>query len=149
MPITKVKGSNVCLFVGDIDKKVIAASTSCKIGISMATIKTSSKDSGDFEESIDGRFTWTMDSEQFMTTGTDTAKLSYDDILAMILAKELITVTIGQTTGVLPASLGTGKALKGTAWITKCDNDAKDGDAATYSISLEGSGELVNAVPGV
>ena len=143
MPVTKVKGSNVCLFTGTTTKKVFAASTDCKLSVTMGTIKTSNKDSGDFEESMDGLISWNMTSDNMKTTngGTpDAALLTYDEVVDMILAKTIITVTIGETTGVLPHVLGTGKGLVGTAWITKCDDDNKSGDISTFSVTLEGTG---------
>lgn len=145
MSITKIKGSNVCLFTGTTTKKVFAASSACKLSLTMGTIKTSNKDSGDFEESMDGLFSWTMDSDQMKTTngGTpDTAALTYDEVVELMLAKTIITVTIGETTGVLPLALGTGKGLVGSAWITKCDDDNKAGDISTFSVTLEGTGAL-------
>jgi len=58
------------------------------------------------------------------------------------LQKTPVVITIGATTGVMPQVKGTGKVLSGSAIITKLDLDAKDQSAVTYTISLEGTGEL-------
>ena len=138
-----VKGKDVCLFIGEaLAKKVIAHATSCKISISVATVKTTSKDSGNFEESESMRISWNVDSEQFKSVGTDADRLAFDEMVASTLAGLPVTVTIGSVTGAMPQALGTGKAFVGTAIITKFDNDNKDGDNSSYSVSMEGTGEL-------
>ena len=146
---TVVNATNICLFFGEtaILRKVIAHSDSCKISMSAATIKTTSKDSGDWENSIVSRLSWSADNSSYKSVGVDATRLLFDDVMALFLAKTPITVTIGEITGVMPPVLGTtAKVLSGLAIITKLDLDAKDADKATYSISLEGTGPLTNAL---
>ena len=141
---TIVNGSDVVLFVtttGAI-KNPIAMSTSCKIAITMGIIKTSSKDNGQFESSIGGRFSWSADSEQFYSIDVDPDRQSFDELMTLFLAKTPIVITIAKTTGVMPQVPGTGKVLSGTVLITKLDMDAKDDNAVTYSISMEGISAL-------
>jgi len=143
MGSTVVKGTDVCLFIGTaLAKKPIAFATSCKISIAASTSKTTSKDSGKWEESVQQRFSWSIDSEQFKSIGTDAGRLLFADMLTSMLAGVPVTVTIGECTGVMPQVLGVGKSFVGTAIITKFDADGKDGDSATYSVSMEGTGEL-------
>jgi predicted secreted protein len=145
MSTTVVKGTDVCLFIGTaLAKKVIAHATSCKISIAASTTKVTSKDSGKWEESIVQRFNWNVDSEQFKSVGVDADRLTFDDMVTSMLAGVPITVTVGEVTGAMPQVLGVGKSFVGTAIITKFDTDGKDGDAATYSVSMEGTGELTH-----
>jgi predicted secreted protein len=146
MSTTVLNGTDVCLFIGTDTKKVIAMSDSCKISMTLATIKTSNKDSGSFETSVGSRFSWSIDSSQFEAVGTDADRLLFDDLMVLFLAKTPITVTMGAVTGAFPQVLGTGKNLSGTAIITKLDKDAKDASGVTNAITLEGTGALTNAV---
>lgn len=143
-----LNGSDVCLFIGPkATQKVIAMSDSCKISLSLATIKTSSKDSGDWESEQATRMSWSADSSQFMPADPDAARLVFDDLFDLMIAKTPIQIMIGQITGALPQVLGTGKAMQGMAIITKLDPDFKDADKVTYSITLNGTGALTNSVP--
>jgi predicted secreted protein len=142
-----VNGTDVCLFmeIGQVTGsttgttlEVVALSTGCKINIQNSTIKTSSKDSGKFESSIAGRFSYTIDGDGFYSTDADASRITYDQLMGAFLSGKTLTVTIGQTTGVLPQVKGSGKMLVGKVIITKFDADFKDQSAATFSISMEG-----------
>ena len=147
----KVMGQNVCLFVSSgstsgTTAQVLALATSCKISITLATINTANKDDGDFESVLPTRFSWTIDGDGFYSVDADAARFTFDELMAMYLAKTPIGVAIGSTTGVMPQVVGTGKVLSGQAYITKLDIDAKDANAVTYTISLQGTGALAYGV---
>ena len=148
MASTVVNGRDVCLFLSasgvttGSTKSVIALSTGCKIGIQMSTIKTSTKDSGKFESSIAGRYSYTVDSDGFYSLDADASRVTFDQLMGAFLSGTTITCTIGGTTGVLPQVPGSGKTLVGTCLITKLDMDAKDDSAITFNITLEGIGAL-------
>lgn len=139
----QVLGKDLMLFVGG---KAIALATSCKIGISAETIDTQSKDSGIWNEKDIKKLGWNCSSENCFSADLDIN--GYDALFAMMVAAQPINVAFGipvnkstempESGWKLPASPYKGKAL-----ITSLELNAPDGDKATFSVSMDGTGELL------
>jgi len=150
-----VNGTDLCLFIGASGAtKCIALATSCKIGISMATRQISSKDStGSWEENVAARLSWTCDSDNLYTADLDsesgaTSGYSYSHLADLMIARTPIIITVGEVTteGMgYEQTLGTGKTLTGSAYITGIDLNAPDQDNSTFTISMIGTGALTHA----
>lgn len=140
----QVLGKDLMLFVGG---KAIALSTSCKIGVSAETIDTQSKDSGIWNEKDIKKIGWNCSSENCFSADADIN--GYDALFAMMVAAQPVDVAFGipsnKANGLpdigwaAPAKPYTGKAL-----ITSLELNAPDGDKATFSVSLDGTGVLTN-----
>lgn len=139
----QVLGKDLMLFVGG---KAIALATSCKIGISAETIDTQSKDSGIWNEKDIKKLGWNCSSENCFSADLDIN--GYDALFAMMVAAQPIDVAFGipvnkstempESGWRLPVSPYKGKAL-----ITSLELNAPDGDKATFSVSMDGTGALI------
>jgi len=77
---------------------------------------------------------------------TDQTSFSYDDIIALMVARTPIPIFSATATGSAPGwvhATGAGSGYTGNAIITDVSLDAKDDDNATFSITLEGTGGLI------
>lgn len=127
----------------------IAFSTAAKLEISLDTREISSKDGGYWKEHQAGRLAWTAGSDALYTevlTGTATTT-SFDELYALMIARTAVTVVFGAATGAAGAQTNdaTKKKFTGSAIITALSINAPDNDTTTYSITLQGTGALVNA----
>ena len=139
-------GTDLMLFRNQAEKPVaLGAATSCKLDVSVATLETSSKDSGKWVEKKAGKISWTASSENLCIFG------EYRQLYEIMITREPVeiefsTVANASVDGV-PVGGWTSKAdgLKGNAIITSISLNAPDGDNATYSVSFEGVGALKEA----
>lgn len=139
-------GTDLMLFRHNGEKATaLGAATSCKLDVSVATLETSSKDSGKWVEKQAGKISWTASSENLCIFG------EYRQLYEIMITRQPIeiefsTVANASVDGV-PVGGWTSKAdgLKGNAIITSISLNAPDGDNATYSVSFEGVGALQEA----
>ena len=116
---------------------LLGASTSCTVSYSLDTFETTNKDSSHTKAYLPAAHGWTMDCEAFYTTDETNAP---DNLMAALSARTQIDVEFNQ------ASATTGDyKYTGKAYITSCTLNAPNEDAATYSISLQGTGALTIA----
>jgi predicted secreted protein len=133
-------------------KLFLAYSTNAKLTISNKSRDVSSKDSGLFTNKEYGRYDWTMSSDQlFALTATGSTltgnTTSADAIFGFMLAQQKVYVAFASKSGVSPSWTinAAKKSFTGTALITKFDLTSKDGDTPTFTIDLEGDGQLTFA----
>lgn len=146
----QVLGKDLMLFA---DSKAIALATSCKLGISAETIDTQSKDSGIWNEKDIKKLGWNCSSENLFSADADANANTYDTLFALMIARKPIDIAFGIPTNKadkLPSSGWTLPAApyRGKALITSIELNAPDGDKATFSVSLDGTGELAKASAG-
>lgn len=140
-----VYGGSMMLFVTSGSTKYpIGFSTSAKLDLTMDVRDISSKDSGYWKEKAAGKWDWNASTEGLMAYSLTATTLDVQDLYNFMLERTLVTVTFGIASGSTPSwQLDTGsKYFQGTAYITSLSLNAPDGDNATYSISLDGSGSL-------
>lgn len=140
----QVLGKDLMLFVGG---KAIALATSCKIGMSAETIDTQSKDSGIWNEKDIKKLGWNCSSENCFSADADIN--GYDKLFALMVAAQPVDIAFG-----IPDNCGNSlpaagwelpqKPYQGKALITSLELNASDGDKATFSVSLDGTGVLTN-----
>lgn len=146
-----ILGSELMLFVkGASGKtKALAASTSCKLTINANTLETSSKDSGKWTENQPAKLSWNCSSDNLFTIN------DYNELMDKCINREKVTVMFttahdfnnkdGVGSGWTESETADEnymKAWTGEAIITSIDMNAPDGDNATYTISMTGSGAL-------
>lgn len=116
---------------------LLGASTSCSVNFTLDTFETTNKDSGHKKAYLPAATGFTMDCEAFYTTDEANAP---DNIMAAINSRTKVNVEFNE------ASDTTGDyKYTGEAYITSCSLNAPNEDAATYSISLQGTGALTIA----
>lgn len=133
------KGRNLQVSIGG---KYYGFATSCDINISMETKEIAYKSpSGMWKEQTTETLSWDVNSEHLATVEQTDEKALFAAMTAgEPVAIEFSSVTYGADNAATKGTL----LYKGNAIITSFKlSAAKDGDA-TYSISLQGTGELTN-----
>ena len=142
-----IKGDELFLYVADgANNDPIAHGTSCSVDLSADTIEVSSKMSGSWKEFLVGQigFTVSCDSLISMTSG----HLSFQRLKNLMAAKTPIPIVIGKATGTDFAKDEANTYVHGMAVITSLSMKADKGTSCTSSISLQGTGELVDGAIG-
>lgn len=135
-----ILGTDLMLFKGGV---ALAASTSCKLTLNANVLETSSKDSGKWATKQASKLSWSCSSDNLFTI--DDYKALMDACIARTpIEVQFSTVQNPDSDNGIPTDGWKPKAdgYKGTAIITSVDMNAPDGDNATYTISMEGTGAL-------
>lgn len=146
-----IEGSNLMLFsnVGGSGSTMtaLAAATSCKIGLKGNVQSKKSKDSGCWDESDVTTLSWEASSDNLFTV-EDYKTLMNAMIMRNPINIQFSTVKNSDSVNGMPVTGWTANAdgFKGLALITSLDATGNNGDNATYSISLTGSGPLTPMV---
>ena len=120
-------------------KQTIAYSQDCKLTIDSGMAKATTKDSNGWEESIAGNNKWSISTNGLQEWTPSVNTYNITELATVILSKTLVTVYFE-----MPGTVGAGSlTFSGSAYITKVETDAKQAEAVTYSVELEGTGQLV------
>ena len=142
-----IEGSNLMLFsnVGGSGSTMtaLAAATSCKIGLKGNVQSKKSKDSGCWDESDITTLSWEASSDNLFTV-EDYKTLMTAMISRLPINLQFSTVKNSDSVNGMPVTgwVANTDGFKGLALITSLDATGNNGDNATYSISLTGSGPL-------
>lgn len=117
----------------------IANLTSTDFELSKDTIDATNKDGGNYKEFLVGLSGWTMNAEGIFEEDGSATGVSAKDLLDDIIAGAPITVVM---TSLVSGDL----KLSGSAIITSFAWNAPVNDVSTFSVSLQGSGELTVGV---
>ena len=142
MSATIINGTDLVM---TIDGLAVAGCEDHSISITASERSISSKDSGQWEESDFGRFSWECTLNAMVTF--DAGANNFAAIMTKFLAKSLVSIqSINATGGTIAAGVVTPLAgayiLSGGARIFKLDQTAKDADNVTFSCTLKGTGAL-------
>ena len=142
-----IKGRDLMLF--NSDGHSYAYATNHTLTITAETTDVSSKDHGVWGASEVSRYTWEITSENLYTTD------EYDSMFDTMLAGNAITVRFGLKTDQvdmsknvadgdtsLPYWTSQNTFYEGKVIITSLTANANNGDNATYSITLTGTGSI-------
>jgi predicted secreted protein len=122
----------------------LAFATSSKLTVNLSTREITSKDSANWTEKCAGRFDWSMSSENLMNFASTGSTLSTDELYNYFVLRCPVDVAFASASGTSPSwTVNTGvKRFVGCAIITSLDMNATNGETATYSVALEGTGTL-------
>tara|TARA_R110002110_G_scaffold10335_4_gene50754 strand:- start:2250 stop:2696 length:447 start_codon:yes stop_codon:yes gene_type:complete len=140
----QLNGTNLTVYAGS---DIIAYSTSCTININHSTRSTSSKESGGWEESMEGMRNWDVSCDALYAWltpgGSAIAGLTLSELFATYIGptRASFTLTFGVTTTVAGDT-----KYSGDAWMTSASLTAPLEDTSTYSVSFQGSGQLSQAI---
>lgn len=136
----KINGTNLVVYVntgGGLE--ACSFSQDCKLSIDMGTANATTKDSGGWDEIIATNGKWTMDTSglvDFHASGVH----NVGDLFTAMTAKNTVAVAF-QLTNPVTGDHG----WTGSAYITKLEQNAKDKDVVSYSVTFEGTGALTMA----
>ena len=123
----------------------IAFSTSAKLTINMKTREASSKDSGNWVDKLPGKLDWNVSTDALYSDGTLTGSSGYQTLYGYMVARSGMTMAFAQKSGTTQqwALDGSKNYFHGTVYITSLDVSSPDGEQVTFTMSAEGSGELL------
>jgi predicted secreted protein len=140
---TPIKGEFGVLFIAEDQAWLpIACLTSNSLASTVAEITRQTKCAPGVTEKSAGSFNYTLSAEgeyiDTTTAGGDDTKVSHDKLLALQIAKSLVTWRLDTDN-----SNATSKKYYGTALITDLNLDQAAGDAlSTFSATLSGNGAI-------
>ena len=156
------KGTDIMVFVKQSDiYKSIAHATSHTLSITGATTEVNSKDYGEFGSQEVQKINWEITSENLMTE-------DYETLFDLMIAKTKVDLVFGMksiTTSIEEQADGAGDyytpkdnvasgyqgAKQGKAIISSLQQNAPNGENATFSVTFTGVGAITrvaNAEPG-
>jgi len=136
-----VYGGNLMIFVSS---QPCAFSTNASLSISTEVREASSKDSENWKDKQPGRNEWSASTDVLYNMSTSGTTQSINDLWVYFTGGTQVAITFGSKTGTTPSwTLDSNmKYFSGNAIISAFEFTAPDGETATASISLEGSGAL-------
>lgn len=132
----KIAGVDVLVKIGDV---IVGGQSGATLNRSMNMIETSDKTNNGWVTKIGGLKEFSIEMEAFMVVGD----AGYKALSDAFKSRAEIDVEISTGTGIGHITF-TGKALIGDFPI-----EASQDDAVTFSITLEGTGELVETIQAV
>ena len=130
-----IRGDKLFIYIGT-STKPIAYSTSCSLEMSFETIDTANKMSGNWVSSLLGQGSWSISTDALIAKTQDQ---SIDAVFDAMVGREAIKITMAEAGA---------DYVKGTSWfegegfISSCNVNANNGEVASMSITITGSGEL-------
>tara|TARA_R100001463_G_scaffold65456_2_gene118749 strand:+ start:2490 stop:2945 length:456 start_codon:yes stop_codon:yes gene_type:complete len=149
MAVKAISGSSLILGMDQSDNPAggsetfvnIGGSSSCTVNISQETIDTTSKDSGGRKSFIGGASSWTLDCEAFFTDGTSDGETVRPSTLFDALdGGYRVAIKFHCDTGQTGA-----KKYQGWGYITSLSVNGAVSEWSTYSISIQGDGQLTQS----
>ena len=142
--MSKIKGGDMMLF---LNSKSIAYATSHTLTISGDTQDTSNKDEGggDWASNEISKLSWTAQSENMYSI--DGKGSNFDDLFDIMVAKTPVSATFSkkkETDTDVPETGWTASKpdYEGKVIITSLVANANNGENATYSVTLTGTGSI-------
>ena len=140
----QLSGTTVGVYAG---ATLIAYSTNGTLNINHSTRSVSSKESGGWEESMEGMRSWDASCDALYAwlqpNGSAISNTTLSDMFTDYIAtRATLTLTFGSkgTTGI-----GFTK-YAGDAWMTSASITAANEDSATFTVSFQGTGTLTQTI---
>ena len=130
--VLKVQAAN-----GAADEFKLLHSTSCTLSMNVDTIDISTKDSAGFRDLLGGQKSFSLSADglmDFLDTGSTTDP---EELFTNMMNRTAVTFTFA-------LDVQAGHKYTGSAFITSLEVTGGVEDAPTYSVSLEGTGAILN-----
>ena len=114
--------------------EAVAHATSCSLSVNVDLRDSTTKSSGGWADNLGGLKSWEMSGDAFVDIAGPTGA-DVEQLYTVLEARTAVTCTFGLT----------GMLYTGTAIITSISIDAGVEENATFSISLTGTGALVQS----
>jgi predicted secreted protein len=140
----QLNGTELGVYIGGT---LIAYSTSATLNMNHSTRSTSSKESGGWEDNMEGMRNWDVSCDALYAwldpAGSAISNSTLSDMFtAYIATRASFTLTFGSTS---TTGIGFTK-YTGDAWMTSASISAPLEDTATFSVSFQGSGALTQTI---
>ena len=112
-------------------------STSCTLSMNVDTIDISTKDSAGFRDLLGGQKSFSLSADGLMDFTSTGSTTDPDELFTNMMNRTSVTFTFALAT---PA----GHKYTGSAFITSLEVTGGVEDAPTYSVTLEGTGAILN-----
>jgi predicted secreted protein len=128
-----INGGDILLYIED---HIIGCATTHTIELTNTVREVSCKGSGDFTSSEYGRYSWTASTDALLNLGMSANYVQYDDLYSFMVSKQYVKVKslYEENSDVF--------LIQGEAIITSISLTTPDAENASYSVSLQGRGEL-------
>lgn len=147
MAVKTISGSSLILQMDQTNNPgsptyvTIGGSTTCTVNISQETIDITNKDSGGRKSFLGGVSSWTIDAEALFTDGSSDGETIRPSTLFNALdGGYRIAIQFKVDTGQTGA-----RKYHGYGYITSLSANASISEWSTYSISVQGDGQLTSA----
>lgn len=148
--MANILGEQIQVFLSG---KTLACATSCSVNISADEIDTSCKDCAGFSSSMQGRITWTVNSDNLFVLS------DYTELVDAMLNKDILDLTFATVANFSAATAADedGHRVPSGGWtsaadmyhgkvtIASIDLTADNGAVATYSVTFNGHGALTKS----
>lgn len=142
-----VNGTDLLLKVGDTNSNevLVAFSTSCSLEVTMDEIDQTNKSSSGWKQIIGGLRSWSVSADALYQNEAEVGKTAFVDFwdhLGGTNQRAKVFVELAITGG---AGSDGNKYYHGEAYVTSLSVNGGTEDQATFSVSLTGSGALLEA----
>ena len=139
----QLNGTELGVYIGGT---LIAYSTSASLNINHSPRSTSNKDDGGWETSMEGYRNWDVSCDAlYAWLDPDGNPITNDTLSDMFTAYITTRAKFELTFGVTTTTTGDTKYV-GDAWLTSASLSAPNEDTATFSVSFQGTGSLIQTV---
>ena len=150
--MANIMGEQIQVFLSG---ETLACATSCSVNISADEIDVSCKDCAGFTNTIQGRVSWTVTSDNLFVVG------DYTKLVDAMLNKTVLSLTFASVANFSAATEADedGHRVPASGWtsaddlyygkvtISSIDMTADNGAVATYSVTFNGHGALTKSTP--
>jgi len=139
----QLNGTDLGVYIGGT---LIAYSTNATLNINHSPRSTSNKEDGGWETAMEGYRNWDVSCDALYAwvdpSGSAISNKTLSDIFtAYIHTRASFELTFGANGGATNDT-----KYVGTAWMTSASLSAPNEDTATFSVSFQGSGSLVQTI---
>ena len=120
---------------GAADEFKLMHSTSCSLSVNADTIDVSTKDSQGFRDLIGGQKSFSLSADGLMDFASTLSTTDTDELFTNMMNRTSVTFTFA-------LDVQSGYKYTGSGFITSLEISGGMEDAPTYSVSIEGTGEI-------
>ena len=120
---------------GAADEFKLMHSTSCSLSVNADTIDVSTKDSQGFRDLIGGQKSFSLSADGLMDFASTLSTTDTDELFTNMMNRTSVTFTFA-------LDVQAGYKYTGSGFITSLEISGGMEDAPTYSVSIEGTGEI-------
>ena len=147
MNIGEMVGNDILIYLsGTTGWQPTAMSSSASLDVQRDTIEISHKGSGKWKESLVAQIAWTVSSDgvsHYSDTYNVSGKTQYD-LFNLLVSGTTVKIKIaGRSDGIYSSEASGDKYYEGEGIITSISQSFPTNDVATYSVTIQGTGELL------
>jgi len=139
----QLNGTDLGVYIGGV---LIAYSTSATLNINHSPRSTSNKEDGGWETAMEGYRNWDVSCDALYAWVDPAGSAISNKTLSDIFTSYIHTRTSFELTFGANGGATNDTKYVGTAWLTSASLSAPNEDSATFAVSFQGSGSLVQTI---